>query len=133
MAQDITIVDTASSTSWLVSSAKKRTVAEILDTIGAGTLVDPEGLLMVKDEILEVSGTYRWTGVKGAFNGKKCFQINCGRQANLNIDGWTRNECISRSGRIVVSSSLSVVFFMLNVFKSSLVNTLDLPLCLCYD
>ena len=66
---DISIVDTAdSSRSWPFSSAKKRTVAQVLDTIGDGTLVHPDGDLMVKDDILEVRGTYRWTGKA---NGKK--------------------------------------------------------------
>jgi len=60
---DISIVDTADSRrSWPFSSAKKRTVAQVLDTIGDGILVHPDGDVMVRDDILEVPGTYRWTG-----------------------------------------------------------------------
>jgi len=66
---DITIVDTAdSSRKWPFSSAKKRTVAQVLDTIGDGTLVHPDGDLMVRDDILEAPGTCHWTGKA---NGKK--------------------------------------------------------------
>ena len=66
---DITIVDTADgSHSWHFKSAKKRTVAQVLDTIGDGTLVHPDGDVMVKADILEVPGTYLWTGKA---NGKK--------------------------------------------------------------
>jgi hypothetical protein len=60
---DISIVDTAdSSHSWPFRSAKKWTIAQVLDTIGDGTLLHPDGDVMVRDDILEVPGTYRWTG-----------------------------------------------------------------------
>lgn len=70
---DITIVDTADgSRSWPFKSAKKRTVAQVLDTIGEGTLEHPDGDLMVRDDILEEPGTYKWTQ---RANGKRSSSI----------------------------------------------------------
>lgn len=59
---DITVVNAANKgQSWTFKSSKKRTVEQILNTIGDGILTDPDNDLMLKEDILEVAGTYTWT------------------------------------------------------------------------